>query len=953
MQSRQHGRARRILTSILPSRAFCRMFFKRKRRGPISDMTISNEEFGETFNGQIMDKKFFGYVWRYSKQDQLWILMVVLASFPIYFLALDLPKHIINGPIQGEGFANGSLTAVFFKFSLPLPEALGGGSMPIFQGIELDQISALIVLSLLFLSLICINGAIKFYINLYKGRLGERMLRRLRYDLIDRLIRFPISRFKRIKSPEIASMVKDEVEPLGGFIGDAFVQPVFLIGQALTVMAFILTQNFMLGMIALGIVLLQAAVIPRLRRPIIELGRQRQLAARQLAGRVGEIVDGMADVRTNDATNYERADAADRLGRIYFIRYNFYYKKFAIKFLNNFLAMVTPFLFYLVGGYFAIVGQLDIGQLIAVIAAYKDLPGPIKELIDWDQNRLNAEIKYGQVVENFSVDDMLAPEKQATNLGDADLISDAIKVERLSVEDESGAQLLHEVSFNIEPVERIAVVGATNSGGETAAEALARLAEPTNGSILINGNELSELPEWATARRIGYVTAQPYFQDASLRENLTYGLCFHPTPPIRDDQSSEAARLEQEARLSGNTILRRDVNWIDYAAAGARDEADFEGCIYDVLKAVELIDDVHQLGLRSKLPPDVDQKVIDNLLHCRFALRGQQEKDEELQRLIEPLNVGAYNRQLGISENLLFGSAIDPTYAVDQLATNKTVRAVMAEIGLDKEIFMIGREIAETIVELFADLAPDHPFVARLSLVDISELPHLSGLLSRLDAGVPKDLNTDLAATLIRLAFDYIEPKHRLGLLTPDFCDRILTARLRLREHLGSQADARIDFFDESNFNQAMTVEENILFGRTVHGIADGPERVRQELARQLDDLDMGIHIVSLGLEYAVGPGGRRLNTAQRQKLAVARAMLKRPDLLIVNDGLSNLDPTSYERILKVILTYAKDGWRGRKFATFWVLGSDVQAAHFDRVLHFANGRLVSNDAPIQGVAAQ
>lgn len=899
-----------------------------------------------------MDRGFFSYVWRYSKWNQLWILMVVLASFPIYFLALDLPKHIINGPIQGDGFANETGTAVFFEFSIPVPGFLGGGALPIFSGVELDQINALFVLSFLFLFLVCVNGAFKFYMNLYKGRLGERMLRRLRYELIDRLIRFPIGRFKRVKAPEIASMVKDEVEPLGGFIGDAFVQPVFLAGQALTVMAFILTQNVMLGMIALGIVVLQAGVIPRLRRPLLELGRQRQLAARMLAGRVGEIVDGMADLRTNDATNFERADAADRLGKIYFIRYNFYYKKFAIKFLNNFLAMVTPFLFYLVGGYFAIIGQLDIGQLVAVIAAYKDLPGPIKELIDWDQNRLNAEIKYGQVVENFSIDGILDPEKQSVNVDQVAPITGPIKVERLSVEDESGAQLLHDVTFSIEPAEQIAVVGETNSGGETAAEALARLVEPAGGNILVNGTALFDQPEWASARRIGYVTGQPYFHDASLRQNLTYGLAFRPDPAAADDPTDEA-RLELEARLSGNMVLRRNINWIDYAAAGASDEADFESLIYDALETVDLIDDVHQMGLRSKLPPDVDQSMIDNLLRCRFALREKQESDEELKRLIEPLNVSAYNRQLSISENLLFGSAIDPAFAGEQLATNATLRAVMADIGLDREVFMIGKEIAETIVELFADIAPDHPFVARLSFVDISELPQLSGLLAQLDAGVPDDLDTDLAASFIRLAFDYIEPKHRLGLLTPDFCDRILSARAALRERLGNQAESAIDFFDEDSFNKAMTVEENILFGRAVHGIADGPERVRQELARQLDELDMGIHIVSMGLEYAVGPSGRRLNTAQRQKLAVARAMLKRPDLLIVNDGLSNLDPPSFDRILKRVLAYARNGWRGQKFATFWVLSSPDRAADFDRMLQFANGRLAATDAQSQGVAAE
>ena len=108
-----------------------------------------------------------------------------------------------------------------------------------------------------------------------------------------------------------------------------------------------------------------------------------------------------------------------------------------------------------------------------------------------------------------------------------------------------------------------------------------------------------------------------------------------------------------------------------------------------------------------------------------------------------------------------------------------------------------------------------------------------------------------------------------------------------------------------------------------------------------------------MGLEYGVGPGGRRLNTAQRQKLAVARALLKRPDLLIVNDGLSNLDPPTFERILGTILTHAKQGWRDRQFSTFWVLSSEEQAPHFDRVLQFANGRLVSNNASAQDVAAE
>ena len=67
-------------------------------------------------------------------------------------------------------------------------------------------------------------------------------------SLFDRVLRFPIPYFRKVKQAEVATMIKDEVEPLGGFIGDAFVQPAFLGGQALTALAFILIQSMWLGM---------------------------------------------------------------------------------------------------------------------------------------------------------------------------------------------------------------------------------------------------------------------------------------------------------------------------------------------------------------------------------------------------------------------------------------------------------------------------------------------------------------------------------------------------------------------------------------------------------------------------------------------------------------------------------------------------------------------------------
>lgn len=226
-----------------------------------------------------MEPSLFQYIWKHTWKQQIWILIIVFLSMVPYFLSFDLPKQIVNGPIQGDGFDQPGATQTFMELSLDLPLL---GHVTLFPGVQLDRTSMLFALSFVYLALVVVNGLFKLYINTYKGRLGERMLRRVRFELIDRVLRFPPSYFKRVKGAEVATMVKDEVEPLGGFIGDAFVQPALLGGQALTALVFIVLQNFWLGLIAVGIVAVQAVIIPRMRRRLIRLGRERQLTSREL-----------------------------------------------------------------------------------------------------------------------------------------------------------------------------------------------------------------------------------------------------------------------------------------------------------------------------------------------------------------------------------------------------------------------------------------------------------------------------------------------------------------------------------------------------------------------------------------------------------------------------------------------------------------------------------------------
>ncbi|MBB4273085.1 ABC transporter ATP-binding protein [Rhizobium mongolense] len=884
-----------------------------------------------------MEKSLARYIWSNTRRQQLWILAVVAVSMVPYFLSFDLPKQIVNGPIQGDGFENANATQTFMHLAYDIPLI---GHVEFFEGFQLNRLQMLMALSLVFLALVVLNGLFKFYINTYKGRLGERMLRRIRFQLIDRVLRFPPVHFKRVKSAEIATMIKDEVEPMGGFTGDAFVSPALLGGQALTALAFIIIQNFWLGMIAAAIVGVQAVVIPRMRKRLLELGRQRQLTARELSGRVGEIVEGIGSIHGNDTSNLERADIATRLGLIFSIRYDLYQWKFLVKFLNNFLAQVTPFLFYAIGGYLALQGRLDIGQLVAVISAYKDLPGPLKELIDWDQMRQDVQVKYQQVYEQFNVEPLIDGRIQEIPAEAIGPLTAALVVSNLTLSDDSGARLVDHVSVEIRPNETVAIVGPNGSGAEAFAEALGRIVWPDSGRISIDGRDLLELPESITGRRISYASADTYFFHGTLRDNLLYGLKHAPLtdPNYKDEAAQEFKWHAAEALKAGNPTLDLNSDWVDYNAAGATGPDDLLTAIRPVLDAVLISQDILDLALRSTVDTTVHVALAGRIVDLRRSLRERM-KDESLDAIVVPFDFENYNSQATVGENLLFGTMKRPMMNNRKLAAHPYFQQLFRDTGLSNDLYAMGLEIAENAVELFHDLPPDHPFFQQLTFMTADDIPTYQALLQKLQSRRFEDASIDERSMIIRLSFAYIEPRHRFGLLSDELMAKIVSARKQFHEHIPDDLAVLIERYDPERFTSSATLMDNVLFGRIAYQQADASDRIRTIMSELFDALDLYDDVLSIGLEFDVGSGGKRLTMVQRQKLNLARALLKRSDYFIFNRPLPALDQRVQDQIIRKVVQDLHE--EGKRPAIIWVLSNARLAEIFDRILLFNRGDLV------------
>ncbi|MBK8906615.1 MAG: ABC transporter ATP-binding protein [Rhodospirillales bacterium] len=860
-----------------------------------------------------MEPSIFKFIYRYSLRQQVFLVALTFVSFPFLYASLELPKVIVNEAIGSTDF--------------PKPLA----------GVPFAQVDYLLILCFGFLLMVLGRFALRYYVNLYKGVLAERMLRRLRYQLFSAVLRFPLPHFRKTSQGEIIAMSTAEVEPLGGFIGDAVALPAFEGGTMLTILAFMFVQDPILGLAAISLIPVQAYVIPKLQRQINALAKERVRTVRKLSERLGEVVDGIEDVHAHDTAELERADIARWLGTIYNIRYKIYKKKFLIKFINNMVSQLTPFFFFSIGGYLVITGQLTFGALVAVLAAYKDLSSPWKELLSWYQLKEDSRIKYEQIIEQFQPAGMLPESLQARHEAPVSCLAGSVVCSNLTLEEEGGLKVVDGATFNFDIGERVALVGPEGAGTSAVAKLLARLLTPSAGSIRVGGVDLASLPQAVTGRRIGYVGAGVTLFFGSLRDNLEYGLRHQPIAPVTHGDGERRAAWEKyvrEAREAGNTDSDPDADWVDYAAAGVADAAGLLDRTIHVLETVQLDRDLFLFGAHSTVDPEIHHDLSVRILEARFLLRERLQAPA-YRDLLEPFDYERFNFNMSIAENILFGTPVGEVFDLQHIAKNPYMLSVLKQVGLVDAFIDIGLQAARIMVDLFRDVQPGDEIFARFSFVSAEAIPEFEAIIRRADIGGISGLGAEDRQRLLSVPFPLVPARHRLGLLDAEGEQRLLEARRAFAAGLPSELRDAVAFFDANHFNVAASVQDNILFGRLVYGRPQSQRVVGDLMAEVIDALDLRRAIIELGLACPVGIGGSRLSAAQRQKLSLARSLLKRPDLLVVDQAMAALDPRSQ----KVIMTNVIEALDGAGLV--WTSSEEPDLPGFDRVIAMENGKIV------------
>ncbi len=352
------------------------------------------------------------------------------------------------------------------------------------------------------------------------GTAGQQVLFNLRNKVFLKLAALPIAFFSQNKAGDLISRINNDTDKLNQFFSRGlmqFIGNIFLIiGSGI----FVISLNWKLGLIALA----PAAalfVFTQIVSPIVKRINATNLKSFGLMN--AEIQESLDNFKVIVAFNrrdyfrerFQNANKANyatalRSGIVNYVLFTPVY---------TFASQLAQLGVLLYGIHLITAGEFSIGLLISFFAYLSRFYDPLRQMaVVWAEFQ-TAMASWDRVLDILVMpahfDVIEAPQISGTH--------PVLEFKHVSFGYVPDQEVLHNISITLEAGKTYALVGPTGGGKTTTASLMARLYDPTKGTILLNGRDIRSYSGTERAKKIGFILQDPFLFEGTIQSNIVYG----------------------------------------------------------------------------------------------------------------------------------------------------------------------------------------------------------------------------------------------------------------------------------------------------------------------------------------------------------------------------------------------------------------------------------------------
>lgn len=422
------------------------------------------------------------------------------------------------------------ISVVFVTLTGLLAPALQGASIDVIKEKAWNTLYSYVIM---LLAVYAVNVLFTLAQSLIAARLSQSIVKQMRHDLFKKIDHLSIKYLDTHSNGDVMSRMTNDVENVSNTISQSLGSLVSGVLTIIGTVAIMFVYCWQLTLITMVTVILTVFVTKKMSKIMRKVYRKRSAVLGKLNGHSEEMITGYKSIvayNKQDDVIDEFAQTSDEL------------RKVSIKAeilggsmgpIMNCISNISFVIVAAFGGYFAYTGLITIGTVSAFIIYAKQFSRPINEIAQL-YGTIQTAVAGAERV--FALLD--EPDEDKTGCEKPEPITGRISFHNVDFSYVPGKQVLYDFDLDVEPGQKIALVGATGSGKTTVVNLLMRFYPVDKGQIMVDGVNIQDIDRDYLRKNIAIVLQDTVLFSNTIENNIKYA-----NLEASDKQMEDAAKM--------------------------------------------------------------------------------------------------------------------------------------------------------------------------------------------------------------------------------------------------------------------------------------------------------------------------------------------------------------------------------------------------------------------------